>query len=413
MGIWQRLAVATLLTITGAQGALAQSATPEADIDVIDLDVDGRVLSISPDGAWLFGEGPDREACLWSVPDRDAICEGEVPGLDPDAIAWAPDGSAVAFSQQSARLMIDSDIYVMSVADGAITSLTDVTDENQQRIPLDGDGTSIIDVQPLWSDDGASITFIRSTFGEGVTNTRLARVDLDSGAVEEVFVLSPTMFLASYTPLFHAADGGILVSMAGMEPGMASNGIWKVAADGSRIDRVTAAPGPDEDGRYLAHDVSADGSVAIVHDIGIQMQAPTNPNVVPWALVDLDSGVVTPLIDDTGPSSIARIFGSPRFIAGSSDIVYLVQVDDDPVSFATGTGEPEILLGLPGANDRTPAGMRIAENGTVLVSWEDGPPTLYMTADSDDLDCATDDADGCAAPVPCGCTPPPSSAPRG
>ena len=128
---------------------------------------DGRVYTSIPIVADERGFLPPREtrrpSHLYLVPlagtrggDPRQLTSGEVSQSGP---AWSPDGKTIVFVQDSTETLevrdqVQPDLYVLTVADGAIRRLATGFTENSN---------------PAWSPDGTTIAFICST-GRGAEN---------------------------------------------------------------------------------------------------------------------------------------------------------------------------------------------------------------------------------------------------
>ncbi|HEU0163501.1 MAG TPA: hypothetical protein VFQ54_00580, partial [Thermomicrobiales bacterium] len=180
-------------TLSGGMPASAAaqsvSATHQRDISL-----DGTPVAISPDGKRIAGLGPDHTFCVWRISTRKATCSDEISSITPDTIRWAPDSSAVAFSQNAAINFVDSDIYVFDIASGKVKDVTD--DSYDGNLSLDTDtetrATINVDINPGWSPDGKDLIFARTVWGTATgMGSQLMKVSRDGGDPVTLFTVAP------------------------------------------------------------------------------------------------------------------------------------------------------------------------------------------------------------------------------
>jgi hypothetical protein len=370
----------------------------------VDLDGEGKPVAISPDGNWIAGPGPDDDFCIWSLDDLEAFCDGADMdprlAIDEASIAWAPDSSAVAFSQDAARLLIDSDILVFDVESGTIGNLTDVADE-ADGMSFDSDDTApfIADVYPAWSADSETIFFVRGGDANGIRSTTIMTLNVASGDVSAYFTISPTYFLSVYTPLHLLPDGSLLVSVIYADPGTAQNGIWRIAEDGSRIDRVLTAT--ESTGLYstFVHDVSADGTRAVL--VSWAAHSMRDPNLPAYHLLDIESGEIEPFPGEDLGVDWTAVPAHPKFIGESNEIVYpLIDPETDLAGISVGENEPYTIFE---ADDVTQVafGVDTSAAGKLFLPG-DGSNGVVLTLEAPENEEEET--------PPCGCTPPPDGA---
>src|SRR5690606_13981681 len=124
----------------------------------------GSPITMSPDGAWIAGIGPEFALCIWDVATMEPTCDqAERIPIAAESLVWSPDSTAVAFTEDAFRSAYESDIHVYEVGvsesvnitdDGIEGGLFDLPDEG----PLPGD------VMPVWTSDSQSLVFARSDF---------------------------------------------------------------------------------------------------------------------------------------------------------------------------------------------------------------------------------------------------------
>jgi WD40 repeat protein len=232
------LTITYVTTSAAQQGHSPFAATPVAETvagwqvaEVTPLDLEGTPVTLSPDGSFIAGVSVDGGFCIWSVPDLDPTCAGADLDIDPDSLAWAPDSSAIAFSVQAYRLIIDGDIFVFELADGDIHNVTDdglvrmiVTDEEESPAP--------VDVMPAWTPDSAGIVFSRTVYDdrEELSN-ELMRIPR-TGGEPETFLSLRGLPGSIYLPMRVLADGSVLYTVGFNDQSEPQNGIWRLSPQG-------------------------------------------------------------------------------------------------------------------------------------------------------------------------------------
>jgi hypothetical protein len=395
-----RLFFAALTLVATASTSIAVAQTPEpstgtdltawAVSDQQGIAVNGEPVSISPDGNWLAGPGENDDFCIWSLPDLEPSCDGEELRPQPESIAWAPDSSAVAFSQDAPRFLIDSDITVFDVESKQLDNLTDVPGE-ERRVPLgsSGDEVFVADIMPVWTADSSTILFIRSEFGAGLGNTVIMSLDVTSGEVSNYFLVAPTIWFSVYTPMFIEPDGSLLISVGNPDPDNQQNGIWRIAPGGSRIDRVFDPETQAWRAGVTISDVATDGSYALL--LSMTALSFSDPAESPYALLDLATGELTGIFEVDSAMPWQSIFGYPHFAGDGTGLIYATR--DDPAIYV-GADDPLEIGRLPEDLEMT-TGTSWSDSGKLLIPGGDGTAlvvTLEMTGDE---------------PAPCSCTPPP------
>jgi WD40 repeat protein len=232
------LTITTVTTSAAQQGHSPFAATPVAETvsgwqvaEVTPLDLEGTPLTLSPDGSFIAGVSVDGGFCIWSVPDLNPTCAGADLDIDPDSLAWAPDSSAIAFSVQAYRLIIDGDIFVFELADGGIHNVTD--DGLVRMIVTDGEESPApVDVMPAWTPDSAGIVFSRTVYDdrEELSN-ELMRVPRTGGEPETLLSLRGLPG-SIYLPLRVLADGSVLYTVGFNDQSEPQNGIWRLSPQG-------------------------------------------------------------------------------------------------------------------------------------------------------------------------------------
>lgn len=382
--------VAVVLTASAllAPTTLASDASPSPAIRLVGSRrvelPDVRIVSMSPDGRSIAGVRPamderaGSELCTFDVETLDQRACASLAGLGSplrlEDVTWSPDGSKLAFTAHAFRTLMDGDLWLMDATTGQVSNLDD--DGFEGEIPFLGDttdGVVTVDVSPAFTPDGDSVTFSRSTF-EGTTRlgNDIATVPIEGGTPSRLVTVSDQVGVA-YFGMAWAPDGSVLAySYASTDPDDQRNGIWVVAADGSRQRLLAGATDP----RLGAP------AVARMSPLGDRLLAwyPVATGRQEWAdtlaLVDMASGSVTPLRADGDGSPIGGI----QMAAFSPDGTTLLEVTsrtepDHQVwvrDLVTGSVTSLLADGLDAAGPPA-AGMMPtwATNGTALVTGGD------------------------------------------
>jgi dipeptidyl aminopeptidase/acylaminoacyl peptidase len=118
--------------------AMAASPVPVSAPRVLDQRTiklpDTRIISMSPDGRRIAGAQPvigcqRGRLCVFAVTTlAQQSCVDLSPleaGLRIEDVTWSPDGTRLAFAEDTFRVLRDGDLWVMDVATGALTNVDD------------------------------------------------------------------------------------------------------------------------------------------------------------------------------------------------------------------------------------------------------------------------------------------------
>ena len=378
-----------------AMGAGATANDTWVETDQQEFSVDGIPIALSPDGKWLAGTGLEKDFCIWSIPDLGEYCDDA--GIRPreDTVNWSPDSSAVAFSDDPALYLVDSDIMIFDVASKQISNLTDDPDEVQEPDVFSTEpGITHADIYPMWSADGETLYFVRGDFGNERKTTEVMSLDLASGEISPYFTVSPDLWFIVYSAMYETPDGSLLISVYNYDGNDGQNGIWRIAPGGSRIDPVLLSGSDETLAAIAVSDVSTDGTTAVVvSQIGLSTG---QSEVSPFMVLDLVTGEVVSVPDQSDELPWTAISGYPQFIGTGSEFAYQVTYPD--------SAEREILIGgtdsyplVESLDEKYIRGIQVTDAGTLLVRGADGFFLIVATETT---------ADESTPIAPCSCAPP-------
>jgi len=197
--------------------------------------------SLSPDGKTLLYSGQDG-TCVRGVDGSNEYCLDVDTDLFADSAGWSPDSGKIALVD-AFPIGFEPDLWVLDVASGELTNLTDdgvETDRSMAEVPAGAD----VDVYPSWSADGKQIRFVRKESADAMTlmsvpadggePTRLRSVDTKWAELLTVAWADDTIAWLSGSP--NGDDGVVRVAdTVGGDPRMLLDGdYWKLSfsADG-------------------------------------------------------------------------------------------------------------------------------------------------------------------------------------
>ena len=297
-----------------------------------DIKVKGQPVTISPDGKWIAGPGPDKDFCVWDVSTLESICGGKDLAIQSETIRWAPDSGAVAFSLEAAKYFIDSDIYVFDVKQGKLDDLTDDGLEGPVKLGVTpGTGPVNLDIFPAWSPDSTQLLFARSDWNSETRGTALMTIARDGGDAQPLFVLAPPEPLIVYSAMYWLADDSILFAVWHPDHENGQNGLWQRTPLG-QLTQVLRGDATAEVPMPRVTSVSPDGGVATVTSAVRQAQFGDASGMAVYFAVNLESGEVVD-VPKPGNSSSSFVSLPARISDDGTSVVYGIR-DGDTQSIA-------------------------------------------------------------------------------
>lgn len=311
-----------LMLLTALPGAIAAQLPDESGsgwriAGERELAVDARYVTLSPDGQWLAGVGPDSTFCVWDIETLTPACDEQRLPIRGETVTWAPDSSAVAFALDAILMLYESDIYVYELDSGELTNITDDGIEGDVLDTLDT-GAPIDDV-PAWSPDGERIAFARSHWGadDEPGSTSIMVIDRAGGEPAELLPLDVEEPLAIWMPMHWLPDGMLLYSQIARDVGDPRNGVWKLNVDDGSSP-LQIVPGGEEaeiPGPRISD--TADGH-AIVYSYWLMGRFEADAQTPLFWLVDVAAGERTSI---TVPGGDARIIDAGFSPDGSTALL--------------------------------------------------------------------------------------------
>ncbi len=301
-------ALESALTATAQAPTAAPGATtvvPTIDVEALEVaNVTELELRAGPGNTGAF-LAPDGEKFVHAAGNELCLYEGtqevrcvdleaqEMRALDSESFRWSPDSRYVVFHEDFFRRFNDPDIWVW---DTTTETLSNLTEDNTDRISISAEVWDNVDVAPTWTAEG---------------NLIFARYRRDANVEEvippDIYQIAPDGSNLTLLGSFEGEDRFSVYStgMRGSQllyvyygPSNApNNGVWLSNTDGSEAERVAQL---DEDARSFIIGVtpSPDGRYLLILTPNITFVSGESPEGSVMRLVEVESGRVM-LIDPT------------------------------------------------------------------------------------------------------------------
>lgn len=405
------VSLALVASVASAQTPLADPAAAWEVTGTEDLDLGATDATLSPDGTRIAGTKDRTIVCIWDIGTLDTQCLADELPVDPTSITWAPDSSAIVFSLDSARQLIDSAIFVMDAESGELGMLTDLTAGSLIDVP---DRDVDVDTFPAWSPDGEVLVFVRTNIA--TSGTWLMTIPVAGGDPRELDGTLVGIAFGMSSPISWREDGALIYSVYGPDPDSPDNGIWRWE-DGKAEQLMSGGEASDYPGARLSA-ITDDDAYAIGSSPVLRAQnGVTYSGDSLYFALELGTGRVEPadalLLEDLADQKqpfATFVSYPPRISPDGSAIVYAVSdlalgaVRVVVLALNEG-GSPQVIYEIAtldlveGAFGR---GLDWAANNTILVPARDGSVTL-VSVEPASLE---------STPIaPCSCTPPDGTPP--
>ncbi len=298
-------------------------------------DREGVLATLSPDGAqiaWITRDGGGRKAigqlCLFTFADASKTCHDAPEEFEsyPYQLAWAPDSSAIAFTENVVVAGLESDVWVFTVADGAFT---DRTDDGVTGSWTVGEGEFALDLLPMWSPDSSTIYFWRvEPLGDLAYNMGIFQIGATEGDAEQVIDLTDSMtgYLPRYSQSNFGLDGMsalspdgsqiavLLTDMTNTLYGTTPVTLWLLNLDDAASEPAQLMTSDDFQAALPTWQNlpanpqglswTGDGSAIVVNAFSNDTHAPLNL----YYYVDAASGEAVPAVDFSGAATIEDLY---------------------------------------------------------------------------------------------------------
>jgi Tol biopolymer transport system component len=351
-----------------------------------------QLLSLSPDGKWFFGQRQEAICVFEADTLVEKACTSWSTPLDPNSISWAPGSQRIVFTE-NINALLESDLWLFDIPSSTLRNLTDDglagdLSTSVQRAQADTADINL-DTMPVWSPDGKSIAFIRSSYGN-TKQTFLCLISASGGEVTKLIIVDAQHSLAVWSGMRWTPDGKkILFTITILDDETGKNGVWVVDKNGKNYKQLVKER---EGWGYVSlYDMSATGDKILIGYPRAITRADKNPNLCFFELMDLQTGDIAPLIESTAngdPSGTQREFFSPTQAAFSPDgskilYHYNLGAGDQPapqLAIRDVNGTQEEVLGSWPVYTGEDIGTSLfwAENDTIYLVKGPGLGTLYQ-----------------------------------
>ena len=289
--------------------------------DLFQVSISPISVQLSPDGTRLAANIGSEGTCVAQLDALKIDCYPWPERLKPVDLYWSPGSDMMILHSDVVRYMMESDLWLLDLADGSYTNLT-----NDGADEVLGNDNALLDLVPTWNPATGDLYFFRShrvessEYTNGLYRIAAGENGRPTGQPELVADLTPISSAA--LPVYNSPgqyllngsaqitpDGTRLVALVRSYPlNPATTGIWLIDLPGGELsllatwadvigvgmpawvlERPTAMP----DGLAWL----PDGSGVVIVDVdGVNFQ---QPNAL-GRLIAVPDGTVTPLLDFSG-----------------------------------------------------------------------------------------------------------------
>lgn len=368
---------------------------PAASLRVIDqreFEISGgAVLAPSPNGMRLAAAN-EAALCMHELAtEAEPICVdlgAALVSLDGFRVAWSPDSTRLALTEDTLRYQQDSDLWLMDAASGELQNLTDDGLTGAIAQVWDEESDLLFDMAPAWSPDGQALIFSRSTYTpEGWLGTALYTISARGGEPQPLAQVHDKGFMIWRGPQWEPATGRVTYTIYQGNPADGGLGIWQLPGEGQPPELRLGNSNADLGVPTLV-DLTSGGQQGLVWYFGAAVNDQKPVNTSYFYLWDVTSGELAPIKEAPGPATEFVGVGSAVLAPDGAKVLYtyldvggesVLAVRDLPA------GEEQVLLRQPGnLGDGTKALFALAWTGPETVFVSTSPSTgLVLTLGSE------------------------------
>ncbi|MBN9392499.1 MAG: PD40 domain-containing protein [Chloroflexi bacterium] len=199
---------------------------------------------LSPDGAMLaVVDTSNKQFCFYTIAGEKRACTPIRQSLEINSVVWSPDSRYLAYTDNFATYLQDPDIWLVDVAAG---KATDLTEDNVSKYQL-GEATpgatkGDLDQFPVFAPDGKRLLFLRYS-ADGPVTPHLFSIDLPGGKPSEVGEFEQSVGPAN-TLGYAISPNGKQIAYAVAMPKAADvkNGLWLGDQTGKNTLQLISSP---------------------------------------------------------------------------------------------------------------------------------------------------------------------------
>jgi WD40 repeat protein len=203
-----------------------------------------RDAFLSPDGSLVAViDAPNKQICFYTIAGQKQVCSPFSLALDFNSVVWSPDSRYLAYTENFVQNFNDPDIWLLEVATGTATDLTeDNTTKIQLGKPTPGVTVGLIDQLPVFTPDSKRLLFLRYPEDPPIT-PQLFSIDLPGGKPVKIGEFEQSVGLANTFGYAISPDGKqIAYTVAQPKAADVKNGLWLGDQTGRNTLQLLSSP---------------------------------------------------------------------------------------------------------------------------------------------------------------------------